>query len=283
MGRKLKFGSGYCFWCARHFESLTEEHVPPKVVFPKRVRNELPSVWACEECNNGWTIDAEYFRDFLLTGALATCDHPGLVEVRAASLRATRRRQSLGMAPSVFGSTPFSLVAYGDGAGMGLPEKTRFAEVELDRISGVVCRTATGLRLRDQAAIAFKTGQPASLIQRLVPDGYGITAFDLPINHVPRALSIIAEHGSENAWAQGMLKFAAYKANDSAELEMLISFYDTAVFVARVYKLGEVRLRSFQFDFYVNVGAVERPKRKQFVPEPASLRDAIEAALYHRK
>ena len=52
-----------CIYCGST-ENLTDEHIPPKNIFPKPRPNniQLVTVPACKECNRGYSKDDEYFR-----------------------------------------------------------------------------------------------------------------------------------------------------------------------------------------------------------------------------
>lgn len=48
--------------------ATTDDHLPPKCVFPKPRPSNLITVRACEDCNGRSSLDDEYFRDFCWTG-----------------------------------------------------------------------------------------------------------------------------------------------------------------------------------------------------------------------
>ena len=50
-----------CTYCGK-LGAPTKDHVPPKCLFPKSVRQNLIRVPACEQCNNSAKLDDEYFR-----------------------------------------------------------------------------------------------------------------------------------------------------------------------------------------------------------------------------
>jgi hypothetical protein len=99
---KLRTRTGGCGWCVHVCTKLTEDHVPPRSVFPKRVWSSLPIMPACPDCNSKWKNEAEYFRDYLLIDALAECKHPELLEIRGNYERACQRRLSKGKKRSIF-------------------------------------------------------------------------------------------------------------------------------------------------------------------------------------
>lgn len=55
-----------CFLCGK--PATTDDHLPPKCIFPKPRPSNLITVRACEDCNGGSKLDDEYFRDLCWTG-----------------------------------------------------------------------------------------------------------------------------------------------------------------------------------------------------------------------
>ena len=59
MSRKPR--QGECVYCGT-LGYITNDHVPPKCLFPPDARLNLVTVPACEKCNSGFRLDDEYFR-----------------------------------------------------------------------------------------------------------------------------------------------------------------------------------------------------------------------------
>jgi hypothetical protein len=55
-----------CIFCGK--QAVTDDHVPPKCLFPLPRPTNLITVRACKACNEGTKLDDEYFRDAILTG-----------------------------------------------------------------------------------------------------------------------------------------------------------------------------------------------------------------------
>ena len=55
---------GTCVYCGSKGE-LTVDHIPPRCLFPRNLRNDLLLIPSCAECNNGAAKDDEYFRNML--------------------------------------------------------------------------------------------------------------------------------------------------------------------------------------------------------------------------
>jgi hypothetical protein len=62
-----KRSTGECSYCGRVAE-LTDDHVPPRNLFPKPRPSNLITVPACRDCNKGFDLDDEYFRLAVTTG-----------------------------------------------------------------------------------------------------------------------------------------------------------------------------------------------------------------------
>lgn len=56
--------TGLCPYCAE-IKELTDDHIPPEAIFIKPRPNNLVTIYACFECNNGASNDDEGFRNML--------------------------------------------------------------------------------------------------------------------------------------------------------------------------------------------------------------------------
>jgi hypothetical protein len=232
---KLIDKRGHCFWCGTWSDHLTADHVPPKLIFPKRVHASLPWVPACEECNKDWEQDAEYFRDFLLLGALGDCKHPELIPIRQKFERAQEDREKLGHRRSVFSPTPMVVLAQGLGDGLGPPKRYAVNEVDLFRIGGIVVRTVAALHGRTMAA-AVAAGKLKKM-PLLMPEGYRLSVCDVTAELYGKAIEILKNHG-RSEWGDGLLQWVVYGRDESPEHEFLLGLYKTAVFHARIHPIG---------------------------------------------
>lgn len=52
----------YCCYCDKNI-ATTDNHIPPKNLFPTPKPNNLITVPSCEKCNKGFSKDDEYFRN----------------------------------------------------------------------------------------------------------------------------------------------------------------------------------------------------------------------------
>lgn len=59
---------GQCAYCGRNLP-VTDDHIPPKNLFPKPRSSNLITVPCCVPCCQGWSKDDEYFRAVILSSA----------------------------------------------------------------------------------------------------------------------------------------------------------------------------------------------------------------------
>ena len=48
-----------CVYCGR--DATTKDHVPPRCLLEKPYPKDLITLWCCQECNNGFSLDEQYF------------------------------------------------------------------------------------------------------------------------------------------------------------------------------------------------------------------------------
>lgn len=79
MKKRKKREIGKCVYC-HQVRLLTNDHVPPKNLFPKPRPTNLITVPSCSPCNEGFKLDDEYFRQVIRLGVDPN-DFPIVVEV----------------------------------------------------------------------------------------------------------------------------------------------------------------------------------------------------------
>lgn len=141
---------GICIYCGLE-RTLTDDHIPPKSIFPRPRATNLITVPCCSDCNHDAHLDDMYFKDVLVS-MYDVKDHPAIPKLHSAtrlrvnSVRNTFYRQML------FGRT--KKVHAMTASGVYLGEKTGF-HVDTLRIKRVLERIARGLYFND-------FGQPLS-------------------------------------------------------------------------------------------------------------------------
>ena len=85
-----------CAYCGTSAPE-TNDHIPPKNLFPKPLPEDLLTVPCCERCRRGWSTDDEYFRLALLSSS-NLADVPTVQPVIDSIFRSLRRPQARGLA-----------------------------------------------------------------------------------------------------------------------------------------------------------------------------------------
>jgi len=83
-----------CVYCGTT-GGLTDEHVPPKLIFSKPRPSDLITVRACRRCNQAGAKDAEYFRLCLCLNPL-TKNQPDVVVLKPIVRRSLERAEGQG-------------------------------------------------------------------------------------------------------------------------------------------------------------------------------------------
>ena len=128
-----------CVYCGSSPENLTVDHIPPKCLFPKGTE-DLITVPACSQCNNGASKDDEYFRQMIVF-SIQSSDHPEAKEIIDRALRNLSREEAKDFTATYFDTLARCYVV----------NKQRWIEpsmkypVELQRIGNVVFRIVKGL------------------------------------------------------------------------------------------------------------------------------------------
>ena len=154
MAKKRK--QGMCIYCCER-GPITRDHVPPQSIFPDPKPSERIAVPACRACNDGFKLDDEYFRTFLVSNANAYGDPTarGLWNRKIIGSRnAEPIRRMLRKA-----SWPIEIKTH-SGLWVGTSRAVSF---DAKRVARIVARIALGLwwnhyRTRPGAEIAMRAG-----------------------------------------------------------------------------------------------------------------------------
>lgn len=146
-----------CVYCGiRMNGNRTVDHVPPKSSFERQFRRFLPTVPSCNSCNNGASMDDEYFKRIFLSKE--TSNSPYAAKVIASFMRNLDREESQGHKEEFINSLS-QISEYDEN---GREYQTAEYKVDLQRIGNVVFRTVkgllwveTGMRLPDEAGIVM--------------------------------------------------------------------------------------------------------------------------------
>lgn len=135
----------FCVYCGSK-DNLSDDHIPPRGIFPKPRPDGLITVRACKTCNGGASKDDEYFR-MMLCLSQDSGDSPEAQKNWAPIFHSLERPEAQGMKKSFLGSIrPVQAMTWG---GIHLGRKMGFT-VKFDRISHVIERTVRGLYFHEQ-------------------------------------------------------------------------------------------------------------------------------------
>jgi hypothetical protein len=129
-----------CTYCGSG-ENLTDDHVPPKNVFPKPRPSDLVTVPACKKCNEDISEDEEYFR-LKLCLSEQVGNSPDARKNREVILRSLKRPEATGFKQSFL--SDIRSIWHRTPAGIYRGKRLAF-EVDLHRIFRVVEKSVRGL------------------------------------------------------------------------------------------------------------------------------------------
>lgn len=129
-----------CAYCGAT-ENLTDDHVPPRNLFPKPRPSYLITVPACTNCHSNTSKDDEYFRINLCLHEEAG-DHPSAKANWGSIFRSLKRAQAKGLKKQFI--KDIHNVQLRTASGLYLGNKVAY-DVDLGRIRNVVERTIRGL------------------------------------------------------------------------------------------------------------------------------------------
>jgi hypothetical protein len=237
--------SEICFWCAKSFPTteMTDDHCPPRGIFPKRVHRTLRVVRACRGCNGGWGNDSDYLRDWLAY-LLKDLDRPEVAEIKATYERARQGRLDRGKLADVW-PTRLELINIPERGplsfrpiGVPDPNSNRIADI-LTRIIGELNSHGPSIPAGPESTACFRAFLPGV-------DKYSV------------ALQLLAEEYESTG--EGIFKWR-YRTNpnDSREIEWLMSFYDYLAFSVQIMAPNATKSTSVFFGDVIDVAKLVNP------------------------
>ncbi|MFQ6028426.1 MAG: hypothetical protein ACE5Q6_13115 [Dehalococcoidia bacterium] len=119
---------------------MTNDHVPPRNIFPKPRPINLITVPACDSCNSSTSKDDEYFR-MMLCMSEQEGDNASAHKNRETIIRSLKREHAVGLKTDFLSHTQKVQVKNPNGLFLS---RTSY-EVDLQRIFGTVAKTVKGL------------------------------------------------------------------------------------------------------------------------------------------
>jgi len=212
-----------CVYCGKMVET-SDDHIPPKNLFPSPRPSNLITVPSCRECNEKASKDDEYFR-LVLSMQRDISDHPEVLKNKAKLQRSLQNPEQKGFRSSFLNS--LAVVDLCTPAGIYLGKTDAF-RVDMKRVNNVIKRITQGLFYKEK--------------DRRLPDNYRVRCyiFDI-INEHPHLLgtfmmkdiiTLTLQSKSQtigNDVFKYWCKFAVDEENSSA---MVLSFYGMVNFLA---------------------------------------------------
>ena len=152
MGQKLK-DRGPCVFCGR--PATSDDHIPPKTIFGDTEPSNLITVPACGGCNNGCSLDDEYFKQLCLMSGID--GNRAADDVMASFFRSIGREQARGMRRGFYNRVSPLKVVSSTGSILGDVTGCR---MEWQRIEPILERIVRGLFWKHT--------------DRRLPEGYGV-------------------------------------------------------------------------------------------------------------
>ena len=129
-----------CVYCGCT-EALTDDHIPPKSIFPKQRPSNLITVRSCRTCNEGASKDDEYFR-LMISMRHDTGDHPAVKKILPTIYRSLQKSTKKGFQQALFNSMGDIDIVSAGGIYLGIAPGY---DVDLRRLDRVAARITAGL------------------------------------------------------------------------------------------------------------------------------------------
>jgi len=159
--RRRRISPGPCVLCTR-VGPRTEEHIPPKNLWPKSQSIRKRCLWvpACPKCNSESARDDEYFRIVVAQNA-ETGEHPEVKLVEPAIARSLERPEFAGLRHTIL-SRAFPVELRTDA---GLYVERRLAHmVDAKRVQRVISKIVRGLYFLESKTIMPESHQVSFIV-----------------------------------------------------------------------------------------------------------------------
>ena len=130
-----------CIYCGS-YQDLTDDHIPPKALFPEPRPSNMLTVPSCRSCNESYSKDDEYIRTVLVSCAPVYSD-PNVQAVNEKLLRSMVRPEAAAMASAIRKSLYVVDVKSPGGIYLGRSPAMKVSSAK--RINRVTARIARGL------------------------------------------------------------------------------------------------------------------------------------------
>lgn len=217
-----------CVYCGTR-DATTQDHVPPKALFPKPRPDNMVTVPSCAQCNGGASDDDEYFR-FMLATRADVFDNPSVKAVLPKIHRSLHKPAKGGFVTSILDATrELSLVSP---QGLSLGKQMAF-EVDLARLDRVVERTTLGLFYKSAGRRLHSCYSVRSFSESGLRDLDRETKANLQQRIIPALTST-----SPTLIGDRVFKYWSYSTEDPDTTLWLLQFYEKVSFLAMTVQSG---------------------------------------------
>jgi len=129
-----------CIFCNSEID-ITDDHIPPKNLFPKPRPSDLITVPCCGECNGSFSKDDEYFRNILVS-CESVCGDVNVMKVNQKFLRSMKRPEARGLKIQMLNSLAITNSVSRGGIYLG---KKPVMQIDAKRLDNTITRIAKGL------------------------------------------------------------------------------------------------------------------------------------------
>jgi len=228
LGKRKKARVGTCVYCGRE-GPITDDHIPPKCIFPEILHKSLLKIPSCTGCNNGSSKDDEYLRTIIVLSARTHRDE-ALEQVTSRTVRSLVRAEASGFREGIL--TGLREMFAQNERGVFVP--ATFGRVDLTRLDRVITRIIKGLfyaensyRLPDDYKVVNYSA--AGLTQ--VPEGIALTLAANVSATMETSMKLVG--GPQFAfWSQ-------YESADPRHSSWVIAMYRTHSFVGWTVRSAE--------------------------------------------
>lgn len=212
-----------CVYCGTS-DPRTNDHVPPKCLFPKPRPHNLITVPCCEGCREGTSLDDEYFRDMLVMRA-RLARQPDAQQLLPKVLRSLRRPEKQGFVHSIAETARLQVLETEAGLYLG---KAGTYHVDLNRLENVVDRTIRGLYWEETDGERLHSDTAVS--------AYALEGFkDLDqeqAKSLVHLLELAVKGDQDRSIGEGAFRYRAGFAQDRPRTSVwILTFYQTVHFL----------------------------------------------------
>jgi hypothetical protein len=212
-----------CIYCGS-MENPTDDHIPPKSLFPKPRPNNLITVPSCNSCNEGFHLDDDYFY-MLMQTYIKTSEHPEMLKTKEKFIRSIHRKESAGFRKSILEKVSIHEISTESGIYLG---NSPVLDVNWLRVERVIGRIVKGLFYRKKGIVL-----PLNCILQVkaIPDPKNEEEIEL-FKYLLKPFAIQKETIlGNNVFSY---RFIFHEKNDY-QTEWLLAFYEKFLFLSSTF------------------------------------------------